>query len=131
MEDLENMTTEELYKLKKQWYKTAIDDGSLRICGLVCRELGKDVPAKYGPKYSWVNLDNLIEIYVDDYGHYMTASWNGKIVLSTHPCSRLFIPGDWFKVVKSFMRQSEENKNNRERKKFNLERERILKELKL
>jgi hypothetical protein len=92
------MTVDELKALKCQWYDAAQGDGSISLCYLVGRTLGRDLSAKYGPKRRWSAKG--VEIYVDDYGRYMTVCAGGKEVCSTHDCSRLFVPGPWMEVVR-------------------------------
>lgn len=93
------MTADELKSLKTQWYETARQDGSLALCYLVGRELGTALNSRYGPKYLW-KFSN-VELYVDDYGHYLTVHQDNKLVCSTHDTNRLFVPGSWVESVKN------------------------------
>lgn len=92
------MDVEELKALKVQWYENACKDGSIALCHLVGSQLGVSLSAKYGPKYKWEAEG--VEIYVDDYGNYLTVHVDGKQVCCNHYCTRLFIPGPWMDVVK-------------------------------
>lgn len=92
------MTSDELRALKAQWYKAACSDGSIALCALVARALGTNLDARYGPKYRWVG--GAVEIYLDDYGNYMTVEAAGKRVCCTHTCESLFVPGAWMDVVR-------------------------------
>jgi len=120
--DLQSMTTEELKELKREWYRQAKEDGSLVRCYKVCTVLGERLNAKYGPKYRFLDDENELDLYVDDYGNYFTAEWRGKRVMSTHPCDHLFIPGDWMKIVDRLYpfaaeraREEEERREDRRR----------------
>ena len=93
---LSGLTVEELKELKSRWYKGALEDGSLNRCYLVCTVLGERLNDNYGPKYIYHNGG--LELYVDDWGNYFTATWKGKQVLSTHPSTHLFIPGQWMEI---------------------------------
>ncbi len=88
---------DELKEMKRAWYSEAEQSGLLARIATVCRELGSRLNANYGPKYEFVSVTTVI--YVDDYGHYMTVRADGKEVCSTHPCSRLFVPGEWAKQI--------------------------------
>lgn len=89
---LKDMTLEELKALKTAWYETADKDGTLLLLADIARKLGEKVNTTYGPKYRFTE-DN-IEIYVDDYGHYMTIYIDSKLKVSTHN-EKLYVKGDW------------------------------------
>lgn len=95
---VENMTIDELKRLKVQRYRDAQEDGSIAACYRVGRVLGKLQPAKYGSKYLWESAG--VRIFVDDYGNYMTVHADGKQVCSTHTCDEIFIPGAWMEAVR-------------------------------
>ena len=118
--ELRNMTTEELQELKKGWYQQAKEDGSLDQCYVVCTMLGERLNARYGPKYHFQDDENNLELYVDNWGKYFTAEWKGKRVMSTHPCDKLFIPGDWMEVVNTLypfaLEKDRKEKKQREEK---------------
>ena len=110
--DIKQMTKKELLELKCQRYKRAVDNGTIEKLYLIARELGKELSATYGPKYSW-NKDQ-IDIYVDDYGHYMTVNINDKLVCSTHFCDEFIIPGEWINIVlKSYQKAFKKNKQRK------------------
>ncbi len=96
---LKEMSLEELKELRRQWYAQAIEDGSIDKCVLVAIEMGEELNARYGPKYLRKTGD--LELYVDQWGGYATADYKGREVMSTHPCTRLFLPGDWMKIVET------------------------------
>ena len=97
---LSQMTVEELKELKHCWYEIAKEKGELEKCCQVCRVLGENMHQTYGPKYLYKeDKEDELELFVDDYGGFATAHWNGKTVMSTHPCDRIFIPGKWMETV--------------------------------
>ncbi|MBA7580344.1 hypothetical protein ES708_22235 [subsurface metagenome] len=96
---LEQMSFEELKEQKRLWYVAAVGDGSLNKCAVVCCELGENLNDRYGPKHRFVMGD--LELYVDGYGGYATATYRGQSVMSTHTCSKLFIPGKWMERVEA------------------------------
>jgi len=85
--------------MKKKYYDDATSSGILGRIATVCRQLGSDLSQRYGPKYEYINGN--IRIYVDDYGNYMTVQVDGKDVCSTHPCDRLFVPGNWTAIIET------------------------------
>ena len=126
------MTSDELKALKEQWYKDAVQDGSIALCYFVGRQLGSDPAGRgyvstYGPKYKWSSEG--VEIYVDDYGGYMTVHNNGKQVCSTHYCSRLFVPGDWMNVVRQAAVKARQKKEGDEHRREQVECQRLMDEL--
>lgn len=92
-------TLDELKSIKKKWYDDAASSGILGRIAKVCRELGLNLNSRYGPKYEYINGN--IRVFVDDYGNYMDVHAEGKNVCSTHPCSRLFVPGDWTATIEA------------------------------
>jgi len=125
--DIKQMTKKELLELKCQRYKRAVDNGTIEKLYLIARELGKELSATYGPKYSW-NKDQ-IDIYVDDYGHYMTVNINDKLVCSTHFCDEFIIPGEWLDIVLKSYQEAHIKNKQQETDRYNLEREEILKQI--
>lgn len=93
-------TVEQLQQIKKQAFQDAItvsEDGSpskVQILYLIGRYLGESTNAKWGPKYRFVR-DNC-EIFIDDYGHFMTVKVDDKYVCHTHGNENLFVNGPWF-----------------------------------
>ena len=91
---------EQLRTQIKQRYEQASGDGTFGKLAMIARELGESLNASYGPKYKF--LQGGIEIYVDDYGHYMTVTRKDGLVeelASTHPCSRFIKSGDWLEPL--------------------------------
>lgn len=118
--NLSDMTLKELKELRKEWYKQAVDDGSIARCYKVCTIIGELFDPEYGPKYRLLNVKNGLDLY--HYGNYIIATWKGKQVMSTHPCERLFIPGNWMKIVDELymvavekQRQEKERQDNQRR----------------
>src|ERR1700693_1363266 len=91
--DLTQMTEKELYQLKNKRYEEAIDNKTIEKLSMIARQLGTSLSVNYGPKYIY-DSEN-VQIYVDDYGHYMTVRDGDKLVCSTHPCDRFIIVGEW------------------------------------
>jgi len=125
--EIEQMTKEELLKLKNQRYKTAIDNGTISKLYLIARELGKELSTTYGPKYSWDK--DQINIYVDDYGSYMNVTLDHKLVCSTHFCDQFIIPGEWLDIVLKSYQEAHIKNKQQETDRYNLEREEILKQI--
>jgi len=120
-------TVEELKRLKKEWYQNAMDTGMIAKIGKICRELGNKVPAKWGPKYQFDHGD--LSLYVDDYGHYMTASYKDKMVCSTHFCEKLFVPGEWEKIITDHYPKAEKKEEMRTAEKLHKEKKELEKKL--
>lgn len=116
-------TVEELKQLKKQWYQDAMDKGMIAKIGKVCRELGSKVPAKWGPKYQF-DSDGL-SLYVDDYGHYMTATYKNKLVCSTHFCEQLFVPGEWEKIIEDQYPEAEKKEEIKNSERLHKEKKQL------
>ncbi len=127
MKQLSEMTIEELREQKKAWYKDAKDTGKLSALRIIGEELGDNLNHRYGPKYLFAQ--NGIEIYVDNYGHYMTVSNGDKRVCSTHPCDQLFIPGEWYDGLSSLYDLAALKKESRELLRKEQERSALLREL--
>jgi hypothetical protein len=109
--DLQEMTSDELNTLQIKWYEDAKDSGKLTELHAIGRYLGTPLQANYGPKYAY-NVDELY-IYVDDYGHYMTVNYKEKMVCSTHPCERLYVPGDWETMIPQLVNLADQRKKDR------------------
>jgi hypothetical protein len=124
--DYTKLSVEELQKLKKEWYKTAEEDGSINKCYLVGRILGEDVRHTYGPKYQWDYQG--VKIYIDDYGNYMTVDYCDTRVCFT-ASGKLFVPGDWMNIVSEAAIKAEEVKQEREEIYKEEKRQHMLKEL--
>lgn len=95
--DLKNLTSEQLRQLKESEYQAALNAGHFVFIGEVAKYLGVKQNHIYGPKYKWNYKD--IEIYLDNYGGYMTVHEGGKLKASTHN-ERLFARGGWFERIK-------------------------------
>jgi hypothetical protein len=96
MKELNEMTSKELEDLKKKLYKENTDNGNIEKLYTIARMLGDHVSHNWGPKYLYKNGE--IEIYVDDYGHYMTVCVGGKLTVSTHN-EKLYVPGEWDTII--------------------------------
>ena len=105
-------TESELNKLKREIYKQSRNDGTISGLALVAREMGRDLSAYYGPKYLF-SL-GAAEIYLDDYGNYMTVRLGGKLVVSTHN-EQLFAPGLWLKDFLPLIKEAKCKHDERER----------------
>ena len=110
----EDMSLDELKKLKSDWYREAETNGSLSTVYKICRELGEKLAADYGPKYE-LKLDDTV-VFVDDYGNYMTVLHEGRCVCSTHPGTKLFVPGEWYYQLKNLYASAEESIKSRKNK---------------
>ena len=125
--DIDKMSNDQLKALRKQRYQEAIDNGTIGRIGMVCRYLGQKVPAKYGPKYLWDC--GKINVYVDDYGHYMTASVDGKTILSTHSCDQFIIPGPAIDKILEFYPESDKKRTEKKDGFYQAEREKLLSQI--
>lgn len=96
MKDLKDMTASELEAYKKELYITNTDNGNIKKLATICRNLGNYLNHSYGPKYKLT--EGGLEIYVDDYGGYMTVHVNGKLRVSTHN-EKLYAPGEWEEII--------------------------------
>lgn len=97
MKELKDMTVAESEAYKAELYKVNSENGNINKLYTICRMLGVDVAHNWGPKY--IYKEGPIEIYVDDYGNYMTLKIAGKERVSTHACDKLYSPGDWEEII--------------------------------
>lgn len=96
MKELKDMTAKELEEYKAKLYKENTDNGNIHKLCTIARMLGDNINANYGPKYAL--QDGAIQIYVDDYGHYMTVHEESKMKVSTHN-EKLYAPGEWEQII--------------------------------
>jgi hypothetical protein len=97
MKELNEMSSKELEDLKKKLYKENTDNGNIKKLYTIARMLGEHVNANYGPKYLYKKGET--EIYVDDYGGYMTVQVGDNKKVSTHFCNNLYVPGEWEAII--------------------------------
>lgn len=105
--DVSNLTANEIADLRKSLYLASTEVRN--ACLTICRQLGESLSVSYGPKFKWSydelvggldSPDRQLEIYVDDYGGYMTVHYRGNQVLSTHDAEKLFVPGGWVQIIR-------------------------------
>jgi len=124
----EGMSLEELKELKRTQYEEARKSGVFLRLATVGRELGREV-GRPGPKYLWE--DSSVRVFVDDYGRYVTVHVNEKLVASSHPCTRLFIAGQWQDVALARYPEAREKAAQREAARRESEEPRLQSELTL
>lgn len=127
--NLNNLSVEELKALQKKYYQKAEDDNLFLKIAQVARVLGEDPGSRFPPKYVWNHND--IDIFVDDYGRFMTVTLKGKLVCSTHPCENLFIPGDWTNEVLIHYKQAQEKLDQIRMQQEQAEKEQLVEKLSL
>ena len=119
--ETEGMSLEELKELKRTQYEEAQKSGVFQRLATVARELGGEMGGP-GPKYLWE--ESGVRVFVDDYGSYVTAHANEKLVASNRPCTRLFVAGQWQDVVlvrypearkKATLREAASRENEKQR----------------
>ncbi len=118
----------ELKELKRTQYEEAQKSGVFQRLATVGRELGREV-GRPGPKYLWE--ESGVRTFVDDHGGYVTAHAHGKLVASTHPCTRLFVVGHWKDVVLAHYPEAREKATLREAARRENEKRRLQSELTL
>ena len=106
------LTAEELAALKGTWFREGLEAGDVALLGRLARELGQPVPTRHPPKYHWTREG--VSVYVDGYGGYLTVHQGERQVCSTHPGSRLFVPGPWLDVVRGARPELERETGARE-----------------
>ena len=109
--ETKGMSLEELKQLKRAQYEEAQKSGVFQKLATVGRELGREV-GRPGPKYLWE--ESGVRVFVDDYGGYVTAHANEKLAASSHPCTRLFVAGQWQDVVMACYPEAREKAAQRE-----------------
>lgn len=124
--NLQDMNSKELEALKRKWYVEASD--KIQQLYSIARELGDRVPHNYGPKYRYA--DNGLNIYVDDYGHYMTVHLDGKLIVSTHN-ERLYVPGEWESVIHGLYTLANQTEVERNENKEHAEKSKLVDSLTL
>lgn len=105
--------TEKLRMQIRAAYDVACSFGVFTKLATIARELGESLSHRYGPKYRFTDGD--LEIYVDDYGHFMTVKRGSEQLASTHTCERFIKDGDWQKQLLSHYEEAEHKKQERER----------------
>lgn len=128
MKKLNEMSLNELKALKAKWYQENSDNDNIKKLSEIGRFLGDKLSVNYGPKYELYEEDTETEIYVDDYGGYMTVKINGKMKVSTHN-EKLYVPGDWEEIISRLHPKAEEIKNMRLNGASKTERDKLLDEL--
>lgn len=96
MKELKDMTAKELEDYKRKLYKDNTDNGNIQKLYTIGRKFGADFASNYGPKY--LLNEGQTEIFIDDYGGYMTVKVNGKLKVSTHN-EKLYVPGEWEGII--------------------------------
>jgi len=102
----EEMSEEQLLAIKRLLFQEAQAQGVLSGIATIARQLGKELNANYGPKYKWEGED--VVVYVDDYGNYMTVRLRGRLIVSSHPTEKLFVPGPWLTPLLPLMEQAKQ-----------------------
>ncbi len=124
--ETEGMSLEELNELKRTQYEEARNSGVFQRLATVGREFGREV-GRPGPKYLWE--ESGVRVFVDDYGGYVTAHANEKLVASNHPCTRLFVAGQWQDVVLARYPEAQEKAAQRDAARREIEKRRLQSEL--
>ncbi len=120
--ETEGMSLEELKQLKRTQYEEARKSGVFQRLATVGRELGREV-GRPGPKYLWE--ESGVRVFVDDYRGYVTAHANEQLVASNHPCTRLFVAGQWQDVVLARHPEAQEKATLREAARRETEKQRL------
>ena len=102
----EEMSEEQLLAIKRLLFQEAQAQGVLSGLATIARQFGKELNANYGPKYKWEGED--VVVYVDDYGNYMTVRLRGRLIVSSHPTEKLFVPGPWLTPLLPLMEQAKQ-----------------------
>lgn len=102
----EEMSEEQLLEAKRMLFQEAKAQGVLGGLATVARQLGEELNANYGPKYKWEGEG--VVVYVDDYGNYMTVRLRGRLIASSHPTEKLFVPGPWLTPLLPLMEQAKQ-----------------------
>lgn len=121
------MTLEELQRLKVRWYGEAVRSGFIALCGRLAREKGEPLGSAHGPKYNWSGPG--VDIHVDDYGGFMAVQADERLVCSTHPGTKLFVPGPWQQVVRDAAVDLEDHARENARRRERQEMERLARQL--
>ena len=96
---------EQLLAMKRLLFQEAKAQGVISGLATIARQFGKESDANYGPKYQWIGAG--VVIYVDDYGNYMTVRTDKKrLIVSSHPTEKLFVPGPWLTPLLPLMEQA-------------------------
>ncbi len=109
MKDLSKMSLKELEEHKAHLYNDNTKNGNINKLHVIARMLGERAHHNYGPKYRYKDGD--IEIYVDDYGAYMTTRVSGKLKVSTHN-EKLYVPGEWEEIINRLYPQAQAKQND-------------------
>lgn len=126
MKELKDMTLQELKEQKAIWYEENTRNGNIQKLITIARQVGEKLSHNYGPKYNFTN--GVIEIYVDDYGNYMTTKVNGKLKVSTHN-DKLYVPGEWEEIIARLYPEAQELYNQTKSESYQYEYQKLLNEL--
>jgi hypothetical protein len=101
---------EQLLAMKRLLFQEAKAQGVISGLATIARQFGKELNANYGPKYKWEGEDVVVYVddYVDDYGNYMTVRLRGRLIVSSHPTEKLFVPGPWLTPLLPLMEQAKQ-----------------------
>lgn len=124
---MKEYSLEELRQIKLKWYWAAMEDGSIRDCEYVARNLGVAGTGSPGPQYLWKK--DGVSIFLDNYGGYMTVCFNGKRACSTHDTNRLFVPGEWINVVREALDKAAHTEEADKETRIKAEKEKLMIEL--
>ena len=103
----EGMSEEQLLEAKRLLFQEAKAQCVLSGLATIARQFGKELNANYGPKYQWTGAG--VVIYVDDYGNYITVRTDEKrLIVSSHPTEKLFVPGPWLTPLLPLMEQAKQ-----------------------
>ena len=125
--DVSTMTESELRETKIKLYEASAD--IRHDCCMIAKQLGEYLSVRHGPKWEWLHgsIDKTkihngradLIIYYDGYGSYMTVTYKGNRVCSTHGTSEVFVPGEWVNIVNEFAPKAyqvaQDKKDKRER----------------
>ncbi len=115
MNELENMTAEELQYVLEQAKATAkvgIQKYS-PIARSIAERLGKELGTRYGRKYFYD--DGIVRIYYDTHGNYVSVGYSGVTVLSDHPCPEIYRAGYWMQHLEG-LHETLESKDQEKKK---------------
>lgn len=117
---LPTMTLDQLNRIKKRWYDSAVSGPDCIVSCLTRLTLARGEQKDHSyPKYV-LTFDN-IELYLDTYGHYFTVKVGGRLRLSTHN-EKLFVPGDWLEKLLPLMEETRLQEEHEKIQKIEAER---------
>ena len=115
MNDLENMSTKELEHMLQQ--AKSIAKVGIHTYSVMAREIAQRLGTPFGPDYrkKYQYDDEIVRIFFDEAGNYVSVCYSGVTVLSDHPVSEIYRAGYWMRHLEG-LRETLKSKDSQKKK---------------